>query len=79
MTQPASIAKEAFATGRTVWEVCRERKSLSEEELLRVLDSWRKTEVAEKTEDLSRKSRDHAPPYRRAMNDTEASSLMSLI
>ena len=74
----ASIAKEAFATGRTVREVCRERKLLSEEELLHVLDPWRMTEVAEKTiEDLSPRSRDYALLYRRAINDTEASSLMS--
>ena len=29
----ASIAKEAFATARTVREVCRERKLLAEDEL----------------------------------------------
>jgi aspartate ammonia-lyase len=34
----AEIAKESARTGRTVREICRERKILSEEELNRVLD-----------------------------------------
>ncbi len=45
----AAIAKEAYKTGRTVREVCREKKVLSEEQLNRVLDPWSMTEPA-KTE-----------------------------
>jgi fumarate hydratase class II len=40
----AAIAKEAYATGRTVREVARERTLLSEEQLARILDPWRMTE-----------------------------------
>ncbi|MBI4570882.1 MAG: class II fumarate hydratase [Chloroflexi bacterium] len=40
----AEIAKEAASSGRTVFEVARERTSLSEEELRRVLDPARMTE-----------------------------------
>jgi len=35
----AGIAEEAYATGRTVREVARERTGLSEEELSRLLDA----------------------------------------
>ena len=34
----ASISKEAYKTGKTIREVARERTSLSEEELDRILD-----------------------------------------
>jgi fumarate hydratase, class II len=40
----ASIAKEAFASDRTVREVARERGVLSEEELAAALDPWSQTE-----------------------------------
>jgi fumarate hydratase class II len=40
----AEIAKESARTGRTVREICRERKILPEEELNRVLDPVRMTE-----------------------------------
>jgi len=35
----AAIAKEAYASGRTVREVARERSGLDEEELTRLLDA----------------------------------------
>jgi fumarate hydratase class II len=40
----AAIAKEAFATGKTVREVCREKKIFPEEKLNELLDPWRMTE-----------------------------------
>ena len=40
----AAIAKEAYATGRTVREVCRARNILPEERLHQLLDPWRMTE-----------------------------------
>ncbi|MBI1747003.1 MAG: class II fumarate hydratase [Acidobacteria bacterium] len=40
----AAIAKEAFKTGKTVREVAREQKVLSEERLAKVLDPWQMTE-----------------------------------
>jgi fumarate hydratase class II len=40
----AAIAKEAYATGRTVREVCIERRLLSKEELDEVLDPREMTE-----------------------------------
>jgi fumarate hydratase class II len=39
----AAIAKEAFASGRTIREVCREKKVLSDEQLDEALDPWRMT------------------------------------
>jgi fumarate hydratase class II len=40
----AEIAKEAARSGRTIREVARERTSLSEEELTRILDPLAMTE-----------------------------------
>lgn len=40
----AAIAKEAYATGKTVREVALEKKVLSEDELEKVLDPWSMTE-----------------------------------
>ncbi len=40
----AEIAKEAFATGKTIRELCREKRVLPEEELTKALDPWRMTE-----------------------------------
>lgn len=42
--QAASIAQEAFRSGRTIREVCLERKVLSREELEEILDPMRMTE-----------------------------------
>ncbi|HRC85399.1 MAG TPA: class II fumarate hydratase, partial [Thermoanaerobaculia bacterium] len=42
--EAAAIAKEAYATGRTVREVARERKVLPDAELDEVLDPWSMTE-----------------------------------
>ncbi len=42
--QAAEIAKEAYAEGKTVREVAREKKLLSEEELERILDPYPMTE-----------------------------------
>ncbi len=42
--EAAEIAKEAFSTGRTVREIARERKVLSDEELDRALDAYAQTE-----------------------------------
>lgn len=42
--QAAAIAKEAYKSGKTVREVAREKKVLSEEELAKVLDPWSMTE-----------------------------------
>ncbi len=40
----AAVAKEAHATGRTVREICIEKKILPEDELNKVLDPWSMTE-----------------------------------
>jgi fumarate hydratase class II len=40
----AAIAKESYATGKTVREIARERQVLPEETLARILDPWRMTE-----------------------------------
>ena len=40
MTRP-----QAFKTGRTVLQVCRERAVFSEDVLIRILDPWRMTEA----------------------------------
>jgi len=40
----AELAKEAFATGKTIRELCREKKVLSEEQLDEALDPWRMIE-----------------------------------
>jgi fumarate hydratase class II len=42
--QAAALAKEAFKTGKTIRELARERKLLSEAELDEVLDPWKMTE-----------------------------------
>ncbi len=42
--QAAAIAKEAYKTGKTVREVAKEKKILSEAELEKILDPWRMTE-----------------------------------
>lgn len=39
--QAAALAKEAFATGKTIRELCREKKVLSEDQLNIALDPWR--------------------------------------
>jgi fumarate hydratase class II len=39
--QAASLAKEAFASGRTIRELCRENRILPEEQLAKALDPWR--------------------------------------
>jgi fumarate hydratase class II len=36
----AAIAKEAFHTGKTIREVCREKQLLPEEKLTKALDPW---------------------------------------
>jgi len=43
----AALAKEAFKTGRTIRELCREQKILSDEELDKALDPWSMTEPHE--------------------------------
>jgi len=43
----AAIAKEAFETGKTVRELCREKKVLPEDQLEAALDPWRMTRPAE--------------------------------
>jgi fumarate hydratase class II len=40
----AEIAKESVATGKTVRELCREKKILPEAELAQALDPWGQTE-----------------------------------
>jgi len=40
----ATVAQEAWTTGKTVREICRERKVLEETKLAEVLDSRRMTE-----------------------------------
>jgi len=39
----AALAKEAFATGKTIRDLCREQDVLSEEHLQQALDPWRMT------------------------------------
>jgi fumarate hydratase, class II len=41
--QAAALAKEAFATGKTIRELCREKNVLPEEQLNEALDPWRMT------------------------------------
>ena len=40
----ASLAKEAFATGKTIRQLCRENGILPEATLSQALDPWRMTE-----------------------------------
>jgi len=40
----AALAKEAFQTGKTIRELCREKEVLPEEQLNEALDPWRMTE-----------------------------------
>ena len=42
--QAAAFAKEAFDTGKTIRELCRERKMLPDKELDDALDPWKMTE-----------------------------------
>ncbi|MBN1908418.1 MAG: aspartate ammonia-lyase, partial [Pirellulales bacterium] len=42
--QAAALAKEAFATGKTIRELCLEKQVLPEAKLAEVLDPWRMTE-----------------------------------
>jgi len=46
--QAAALAKEAFQTGKTIRELCREKKILPEEQLDEALDPWRMTRPAKK-------------------------------
>ncbi len=39
----AALAKEAFATGKTIRELCREKQVLPEDKLEEALDPWRMT------------------------------------
>ena len=39
--QAAKLAKESIATGKTVRELCRERKILPEDVLEKALDPWK--------------------------------------
>jgi len=41
--QAAALAKEAFATGKTIRELCREKKILPDYQLEKALDPWRMT------------------------------------
>jgi fumarate hydratase class II len=43
----SKLAKEAFATGKTIRQLCREQNVLSEKQLDEVLDPWRMTEPHE--------------------------------
>ena len=43
----AALAKEAFKTGKTIRELCREQNVLPEEQLNEALDPWRMTEPQE--------------------------------
>jgi fumarate hydratase class II len=45
--QSAAFAKEAFKTGKTIRELCRERKVLPDAELDEALDPWKMTEPRE--------------------------------
>ena len=40
----AALAKEAFKTGKTIRELCREQKILPDDVLNKALDPWRMTE-----------------------------------
>ncbi|HEV2969954.1 MAG TPA: class II fumarate hydratase [Pirellulales bacterium] len=40
----AALAKEAFKTGKTIRELCREQRILSDDELAKALDPWSMTE-----------------------------------
>jgi fumarate hydratase class II len=40
----AALAKEAFKTGKTIRQLCREQKVLPDEQLDEALDPWRMTE-----------------------------------
>jgi fumarate hydratase class II len=42
--QAAKLAKESITTGKTVRELCREKKILSEEMLEKALDPWKMTQ-----------------------------------
>jgi fumarate hydratase class II len=42
--QAAKLAKEAFATGQTIRELCREKGILPEDSLKEALDPWSMTE-----------------------------------
>ena len=39
----AALAKEAFKTGKTIRELCREQKVLPEDQLTEALDPWKMT------------------------------------
>jgi len=41
--QAAALAKEAFTTGKTIRELCREKKILPDDQLEQALDPWRMT------------------------------------
>ncbi|MDD4788119.1 MAG: aspartate ammonia-lyase, partial [Pirellulales bacterium] len=41
--QAAALAKEAFKTGKTIRQICREQQILPEDELAEALDPWRMT------------------------------------
>jgi fumarate hydratase class II len=43
----SKLAKEAFASGKTIRELCRERGVLPEETLNQALDPWTMTEPQE--------------------------------
>jgi fumarate hydratase class II len=43
----ASLAKDAFESGQTIREICRERKVLPDAELDHALDPWKMTEPRE--------------------------------
>jgi fumarate hydratase class II len=43
----AALAKEAFASGKTIRELCRERKVLPEDQLNEALDPWKMTNPRE--------------------------------
>ena len=45
--QAAVLAKEAFATGKTIRELCRHKNLLPEAELEEALDPWKMTEPRE--------------------------------
>jgi fumarate hydratase class II len=41
--QAAALAKEAFQTGKTIRQLCREKKVLPDDQLDEALDAWRMT------------------------------------
>ena len=49
--QAAALAKEAFQTGKTIRELCREKKILPEEQLEKALDPWRMTKPGDEGDD----------------------------